>query len=332
MKDHLKVALIIVNYNGGQTVIECLESVSRQIFRPHRIIVVDNASTDTSLSIIKKRFPEVETISNDVNLGFSVANNLAVREAHDCQWVALLNPDAFPDPKWLENLMEVAGEKPEYSFFGSTQIKYEDQERMDGTGDVYHVSGMSWRRDFGCLRSESKRGYDEIFSPCAAAALYKRDAFLEVGGFDENFFSQIDDVDLGFRLRLSGYKCLHVPNAIVYHIGSASFGKNSQLTDYYAHRNMVWTFFKNMPSLMFWRYLPQHILINIFILLRLSLKGRSSVIFKAKWDALKDLKRILKQRKVIQNSSHINSKEVLAAMPKGWLLPFSREKKFSIWR
>jgi len=332
MRDQAKVALIIVNYNGGQTVIKCLESVNRQVFRPHRIIVVDNASCDTSLFTIKKRFPEVEIIRNNTNLGFAVANNIAVREAYNCHWVALLNPDAFPDPTWLENLIAVAEEKPDYSFFGSTQLKYEDQERIDGTGDVYHVSGMSWRRDFGCLKSENIRGYDEIFSPCAAAALYKRDAFLEVGGFDENFFSQIEDVDLGFRLRLSGYKCLHVPKAIVYHIGSASFGKNSQLADYYAHRNMVWTFFKNMPRLMFWRYLPQHILINVFILLWLSLKGRSFVIFKAKWDALKDLKRILKQRKVIQNNSNIDSKEILAVMPKGWLLPFSREKKFSVWK
>ena len=97
MQGQSKVALVIVNYNGGPTVIKCLEAVSRQTLSPHRIIVVDNASDDNSPIRIKKEFPKVEIISNKLNLGFSAANNIAVKEAHDCSWVALLNQDAFPE-------------------------------------------------------------------------------------------------------------------------------------------------------------------------------------------------------------------------------------------
>jgi len=242
MNQHTSVAVIIVNYNGGKIVLRCLEYLRSQTLCPNRILLVDNASQDNSIAVIKETFPEVEIMEASVNLGFAKANNLAVRKCGDCDWIALLNPDAFPEPDWLENLIKAAKQNPEYSFFGSTQFKHGTKDVLDGTGDVYHVSGQSWRRDFGYSIKNTEKRTGEIFSPCAAAALYKREAFLKVGGFDENFFCQIEDVDLGFRLRLVGYKCLYVPNAVVWHIGSAFTGKDNRLALYFAHRNMVWTY------------------------------------------------------------------------------------------
>ena len=332
MSGHTNAVVIIVNYNGGEIVLRCLEALKRQTLSPHRILLVDNCSQDKSVSQIEKQFPEVEIMEASVNLGFAKANNLAVRECGDCNWIALLNPDAYPEADWLENLIIAAKQNPEFSFFGSTQLKYGSKDKLDGTGDVYHVSGVSWRRDMGYSAKETKREFDEIFSPCAAAALYLRKAFMAVGGFDENFFSHMEDVDLGFRLRLAGYKCLHVPNAIVWHVGSAFFGKNSRVADYFVHRNMVWTYFKNMPGKLFWRYLPQHILANIYILVWLSLKGQPMNIFKAKWDAFKHLKLILAERKKIQENRRANLKDLLNVMPKNWLLPYAKMKKFAVWK
>lgn len=326
------IAVILVNYNGGDIVIQCLEALMRQTIRPHRILLVDNASQDNSLAVIEETFPEVETIPLTKNLGFATANNRAVQKAGDCHWVALLNPDAFPEPAWLENLLKAAGRFPQYSFFGSTQLRHGADDLLDGTGDVYHVSGMAWRRDYECFVSEHPRGFDEIFSPCAAAALYQREAFLKAGGFDEAFFLQLEDVDLGFRLRLLGYQCLHVPDAVVHHMGSALSGGDSPTVDYHAHRNMVWTFIKNMPGPMLWKYLPQHILANFSMLLYLCLKGRALTIFKAKWDAVRGLRRVLKQRRHIQQNRVVEIENLTALMPKGWLLPFSGKKKFSVWK
>ena len=96
----------------------------------------------------------------------------------------------------------------------------------------------------------------EIFAPCAAAALYRRAAFLEAGGFDEHFFCYMEDVDLGFRLRLLGYRCGYAPAAIVHHVGSGTTGARSPFTVYHGHRNLVWTYVKNMPTPWFWLYLP----------------------------------------------------------------------------
>jgi len=331
VKEPSSVAVIIVNFNGGEIVLRCLESLKSQTLRPNRILLVDNASKDNSLAVIEETFPEVETIPSKKNLGFAAANNLAVQRADDCRWVALLNPDAFPEPDWLENLIKAAEQNPDFSFFGSTQFKYGTQDLLDGTGDVYHVSGQSWRRDFGYSIKDTENRVGEIFSPCAAAALYRREAFMEVGGFDENYFCQIEDVDLGFRLRLVGYKCLYVPSAVVWHIGSAFSGEDNRLALYFAHRNMVWTYFKNMPGYLFWKYLPQHILANIYIVVLLAKKGQATNIIKAKWDAFKNLRLVLTERKKIQKNVNVDFDDLLKVMPKHWITPFTKKKRFLIW-
>lgn len=332
MTEPSRVAVILVNYNGGDIIIRCLQALLKQTFTPHRILLVDNASQDDSLSAIEKQFPEVEIIAAERNLGFCAANNLAVKQAQDCPWVALLNPDAFPQPDWLEQLMQAAQKYPECHSFGSTQLRADDESRLDGTGDVYHVSGMSWRRDYGCPASDIPRESDEIFSPCAAAALYQREVFLKAGGFDETFFLQLEDVDLGFRLRLMGYRCRHVPTAVVHHMGSAFMGKGSDTSIYYAHRNRVWVYVKNMPGRLFWRYLPQHIGVNICILIGLSLKGHPGSIIKANWHAVKELKRVWRQRRQIQDNCIVPVGELLKLMPKGWRLPYAGKKRFAVWK
>ena len=206
-------------------------------------------------------------------------------------------------------------------------MQYDSPGYLDGTGDTYHSSGLAWRRDHGVFENQISRSMDEIFSPCAAAAMYRRDVFLDVGGFDESFFCYFEDVDLAFRLRLLGQRCLYVPSAKVEHVGSATTARQSDFAVYHGHRNMVWTYVKNMPSLMFWSGLPQHIVVNILSLLRFSLTGQMGPIFKAKWDAILGLGKVFKKRRYIQKNiktSETSLKEVIA---KNWLLPYSKNRR-----
>ena len=196
------IAVIIVNFNSGTLLGECLRHLRAQTRRPERVIVVDNASSDGSADRLESEYPEVECVRSDRNLGFAAANNLAARRAGEVEWLALLNPDAFPQPDWLERLLAATRVHLECASFGSRLVDASDSDRLDGTGDVYHVSGLAWRRDHGRLTATDASVSGEIFAPCAAAALYRRDAFLEAGGFDEDFFCYFEDVDLGFRLRL----------------------------------------------------------------------------------------------------------------------------------
>ena len=314
------VSIIVVNWNAGELLTRCLQALARQTLQPRQIYVVDNASCDGSCDRIPTDFPDVTLIRLDQNIGFAAANNLAVRRADDCEWIALLNPDAFPEPKWLEALMDAAARHPEYSFFGSRMLMADSPDLLDGVGDVYHVSGLHWREGHG---QRARRNYlheREIFAPCAAAALYSRDVFLEAGGFDEDYFCYAEDIDLGFRLRLLGYRCLYVPDAVVHHKGSASTGTRSDFSTYHGHRNLVWTYVKNMPGPLFWLYLPLHMAVNAVSIVWFSVKGRWRVILKAKWDAIKGLRVMWRKRKEIQARRVVSAWEIRKMMEKGWPL------------
>lgn len=312
----VSVAVIIVNWNAGELLVRCLSAVSRQTVQPKQIFVVDNASSDGSCDTVASHFPDVTLICLDQNTGFAAANNLAVQRADGCEWVALLNPDAFPESTWLEKLLTAAKNRPEYTFFGSRMLMADAPDRLDGVGDVYHVSGLVWREGHGMLASGNFLEEREIFSPCAAAALYRRDAFLDAGGFDEDYFCYIEDVDLGFRLRLLGHRCLYVPEAIVTHKGAALTGKASDFSVYHGHRNLVWTYIKNFPKPWFWLYLPQHVALNFLTPFAL-LPGGFRAACNAKIDALFRLPRTWRKRRQIEKRACVEFRSLRPLLATG---------------
>jgi GT2 family glycosyltransferase len=316
----MSLAVVIVNHNSGRFLDRCLGALAAQTTRPKRTVVVDNASEDGSAEGLEERFPNVEVVRLGTNEGFARANNVAVERVEDCEWVALLNPDAFPDPDWLEALLEAAASHPGYAFFASRLVDGARTTVLDGTGDFYHVSGWAWQRGHGQRvggEEADPRMPEEVFSPCAAAALYRRDAFQEVGGFDESFFCYFEDIDLAFRLRLAGHRCLYVPAAVAVHIGAATAGRESDFAVYHAHRNLVWTYVKDMPGRLLLLYLPHHLFVNALTLLWFSLRGHPRAILRAKVDALLGLRRALAARRRVQAGRKVPAGEIRSAMSRG---------------
>ena len=307
---------VIVNANSGPLLAQALSALAAQTHPPEQTVVVDNASTDGSADRLESLFPKVTVVRLDDNVGFAAANNLAVRDAPDCEWVALLNPDAFPEPDWLEHLLAAAAEKRNYSFFASRLLIADDPSRLDATGDILHVSGIAWPRDHGAPGSTDRAG-GEVFSASAAAALYRRDAFIEAGGFDERFFCYFEDVDLGFRLRLAGHRCWYVPTAVARHVGAATSGRESDFFLYHTHRNIIWTYVKNMPSPLFWLYLPQHVLFNVLFLIGYIRLRRARLVMRAKVDALRGLAPVLRERRIVQRRRVPSSRDLRALMATG---------------
>ena len=310
------VAVIVVNYNGGEYLPRCLAALYALEQLPGEIIVVDNASEDDSLAAAKRAYADIQTIECASNTGFAAANNTGIA-ATEKPWVALINPDAFVKTDWLTLLLSTMNTSTA-KFFSSQLINANDRSLFDGQGDCYHVSGLVWRRRHGQALSTGNSQLP-MFSPCAASAVYQREAVLAVGGFDESYFCYNEDIDLGFRLRLAGYDCEHIPTAITYHIGSGITKRESDFSIYHGHRNLVWTYFKNMPTKLFWRYLPQHLLMNIVSLVYYSLKGRPRVIFRAKWHALKGLSDIWAKR---VETNAVSDERVRSNMTGGWLRPY----------
>jgi GT2 family glycosyltransferase len=324
-----KVSVVVVNWNGEQFLEQCLTALMSQALTPHEIIVVDNASTDNSLDIAR-RFPSVRLVALDSNTGFAVANNIAIAiAAPESEWIALMNPDAFAEPRWLEALMSAVVANPRFDVFGSKLINANCPSLLDGAGDVYHMSGLVWRMGHGAALPTCTEGAHEVFSPCAGAALYRRSALRETGGFDEDYFCYVEDVDLGFRLRLAGYRCLYVPESIAHHIGSGTTGGgHSDFAMYHGHRNLVWTFVKNMPSFLFWLLLPLHVALNLVSIILFSLRGHGNVILRAKRDACLGLPKIWRKRQHIQKHRVVQIGSIWRQLDKR-LIPskFSRTKE-----
>jgi GT2 family glycosyltransferase len=317
------ISIIIIYWNSAQYLPHCLDCLTRQTFRDFEVILIDNGSLEKVSDEIEQKYSSlnlrVERLAS--NLGFAKANNIGARLARGT-WLALLNTDAFPAPDWLEALHQTAERSPAFSFFSSRQIQFDQPDILDGSGDEYHISGLAWRRFYNYPARSYGLNEEEVFSACAAAAVYNRDDFLKVGGFDEDFFSYFEDVDLSFRLRLAGGRCLYVPQAVVHHIGSASSGKTSEFVIYYGHRNLVWTFFKNMPGPLFWLYLPLHILMNFLFIVSFLLKKRGTSILRAKMDAFYCLPAIIRKRRQIQSSRTIAIREIWQVMNRDWFAPY----------
>lgn len=317
-----QVTIIVVNWNGGTLLSKCLLRLSQQTFPPARILVMDNGSTDGSAELVRQ-MPEATVRFLGANLGFAAANNRALDEC-DTEFIALLNPDAFPDSGWLKRLVDAARAHPDVVAFGSRQMMHGVPDTLDGIGDIYHFSGLVWRNGYGRFHCGADSVAGEIFSPCAGAALYRRDALVEVGGFDEGFFCYTEDVDLGFRLRLAGYKAMYVPDAVVHHVGSATTGgQRSDFSVYHGHRNLVWTFVKNMPGALFWLLLPLHLMLNLVTVGVFIARGQGGLILRAKRDAVKGLPRMWRKRKQIQAGRVATVREIWRVLDKR-LVPFGR--------
>ncbi|MEE2566440.1 glycosyltransferase family 2 protein [Hyphobacterium marinum] len=306
-----RVDVIIVNYNAGAYLKACIEGLKRQGLSDFRAIIVDNASEDGSIASLGPLDDRFTLIANRENTGFAAACNQGAAVSKS-PWIAMLNPDAVPNADWLETLLACA-EETGAAALGSTQISTEDRGLLDGAGDVYSPVGVAWRGGFGApVSSAPPTGV--CFGPCAAAALYRRDVFEAMDGFDENFFCYMEDVDLAFRMRLAGHQAVQCREAVVKHVGSAIAGRASPFVVYYGTRNRIWTFLKNTPPLMFAAMLVPHLLVNFAFLVRSFAHQRNGPTWRAIRDALAAWPEVMAWRREVQKTRVVTSAGIGKAM------------------
>jgi GT2 family glycosyltransferase len=309
-------AIIIVAWNCWEHLYRCLDALGAQTISGFRVVIVDNGDAEVQQIERAIGYPNVTYVKSPSNLGFAAGNNRGMELVESASWVILLNPDTLPAADWFQKMIETAVGYPDFAVFGSRLLKADSPTVLDGEGDCYHVSGMAWRSGMGLSAMSKPNDPWEVFSPCAAAAMYNTDAFRLIGGFDEDFFCYMEDVDLGFRLCLAGFRCLTVPEAEVLHVGSATTVKRSPFYVYYGQRNLVWTYIKNMPGILFWLFLPLHVAINFAGVLLYALTGQLQVVWRAKCDAIQMLPRMWQKRRYIQATRRASLWEILKLLDK----------------
>lgn len=224
----------------------CLASLKKQTYRDYRILVVDNASTDESIEYMKENYPEIDVIALDQNYGFSRAVNVGIQNSAT-PYVILLNNDTTVDPHYVEEMVKAIEKSPRIFSVSSKMIQMYHPELIDSAGDLYTLIGWGICRGTGRPVTNYTEA-DEIFTACAGAAIYRRSAFKKIGYFDENHFAYLEDIDVGYRAKIYGYKNMYCPTALVYHVGSGTSGsKYNSFKVKLSARNNIYLNYKNMP-------------------------------------------------------------------------------------
>ena len=297
----MKISVIVPNWNGIKFIGMCLDSLARSDFDSYEVIVVDNGSVDGSREMIEGKYPDVRLIKNRENMGFAIACNQGIKAATGT-YISLLNNDIEVESSWLSKLYDGMERHPECGM-GTTKMMFLDQRDVFyNTGDQFHA----WSVGGGRGQGEKDVGqYDEedyVFGACAGAGIYRRDFFEQVGIFDEDFFIFAEDVDINMRGQLQGFKCIYLPEAKVYHIGTATVGLYSDRYIFLCKRNDIFVLIRNYSLRMYFRYLWTILKHQFNDIKYFTDRGQGLVLFKSKLDVFKMLLPMLSRRFRIQSS------------------------------
>jgi hypothetical protein len=342
-----KIAVIIVNWNGRRFLSDCLCSISSQTYDNYRIIFIDNGSLDDSVAFVRNGFPNIEIIGLEKNTGFAVANNIGIRKAFedkDVKYIVLLNNDAKIDGNFLH---ELVGAYYEYSNIQGKKVgsvapkilKFHEDGKIDSAGILVYKDGSAINRGLDENDGEKYNNSEEVFGPSGCACLYLREALEDVAYkesqisnttsdddtkyFDEDFFMYHEELDLGWRMRLRGWKSFYIPKAKVWHIHSATGISYSPFKSFYINRNQYYNLIKNFPPWFLLRgllFIPYRYWLFIKGILKRKgpaarLKEKSSswelvkIVFRSWCHILVSFPRLLKKRKFIQEKRKISNNE-----------------------
>jgi len=298
MNDAL-VSIVILNWNGKEHLVDCLESVLQTTYAPLEIIVVDNGSTDGSVSLVRSKYASVQILENGQNLGYAEGNNRGFQKARG-EFVVTLNNDVVVEPTWLNKPIHYLENDARIGIVSCRQMNYYDHSLIDSLFH-YPAPDLSFARvghgePFDPASWHNVPGY--VIAPNGGSAIYRKEMFQQVGGFDIFFFAYHDETDLGMRAFLSGWKCLFVPEAVVYHKDGASFKKTSGKAHYFHVRNKLWFMYKYFPASFIVKHLDGIAIEELRLFKRLIFKEKVPLVYlMAKVDGITGIFKYANTRK-----------------------------------
>ena len=302
MNDYPKVSIIIVNFCGKKLLEKCLNSISKTDYKKYEIILVDNNSTDDSVDFVTENYSNVKIIELNKNYGFAVPNNLAAKTAKG-KHLVFLNNDTEVTPNWLSELVSCIENDKTIAIAQSLLIR--PNGKIDSSGDFIDNLGRSYSR------TSIPKKVSYILSARAACMIVRKDAFLDLGGFDENYFASFEDVEIGWKAWLWGYKVVVVPSSTVYHIGGETIRQISKTIEFHGVKNNLLLRLTNFDFF----DLVKSIFLMMFIITSKKIFGNSfqkksehefnipdlRTLFKGGFWVLKNFRIVLKKRKLLRS-------------------------------
>jgi GT2 family glycosyltransferase len=317
------ISIIILNWNVSDCIVECLESVEKTTYKNIEILVVDNASSDDSPILIKRKFPRVRLIVLDTNIGFAAGNNKGFAFAQG-KYVVTLNNDIVVEPDWLIQPLEFLESDDLVGIIACRQMNYYNREIIDCLYS-YPLRSLLFQpmgngKRFSELPLYSTPGY--VIGAGGASAIYRKKLLDSLEGFDERYGSFHEESDLCLRAFLTGWKCIYAPAAVVYHRGSFSFNRIKKQYAFLHERNRIWFIYKFYPTIFilknaFWIILMELRVFRVFVMKRKA----GMKFFSGIYHGLKGLKQFKNSRKTYVPL--IKAKAIL-------YLKFRKNKKISL--
>jgi hypothetical protein len=301
-----RASVVIPTWNGAALLRPALASLRAQSWSDFETIVVDNGSSDDTVAMLARDYPEVRLVRFDENRGFAAAVNAGIR-ASSGELVVLMNNDVEADPEWLAALIRALDDRPEIGACASKMLFHADPSRVDSAGDSLGLFAHSIGH--GQLDGPAFAEPRHVLSACAGAAAYRRTVLDSIGLFDERFFAYLEDVDVGVRMQLAGRLCLYVPDAVVYHHGSATARRMPETKLYLLIRNSLFLFFQYFPTRTVLAYGPAMLAWPFYRVLRDRQPIR--VALRALRSFIRDLPAVRRRRAETRRTRRITDRQFL---------------------
>ena len=320
MSENPLVSVIVLNYNAGKLLLNCIDSVKKSAFKHLEIIVVDNISTDKSQETCKEKYPDIKLIQNNENLGYCEGNNIGIREAKG-DYIIILNPDTIVESNWVEELISAYNKFGE-GLYQPKILSLEKTQILQSTGNMLHIFGFGFARDKGKNDNLEKNTIEKIGYASGTCLFTSKKVLKQVGLLDPFLFLYHDDLDLGWRAAQIGIGSYYVPNSVIYHVESYALKWNAKKF-YWLERNRKYCILTHYSKKTYAKILPSLILVDFFVWLFYLSKGFLGSKIKAEIDILRNKKHIEEKYQELESRKTVPDEELIKQFPDEIFVPLN---------
>ena len=318
MNESPLVSIIILNYNAGELLLNCVDSLKKSTYTNLEILIVDNISSDNSQKKCKEKFPDIKLIQNNENLGYCGGNNVGINEAKG-KFIVILNPDTIIEPNCIDELI-LAYNKFGNALYQPKILSLNEKDIIQSTGNMLHVFGFGFARDKGNKVTNKEESIEKIGYASGTCLFTSREVFDKIGLLDEFLFLYHDDLDLGWRAAQIGINSYYVPKSKIFHVESYSL-KWSSKKFYWLERNRKYCLLTHYSKKTYEKMRFSLILVDLFVWVFYISKGFLGVKIKAELDIIKNKKFIEKKYLELENKKTISDIELIKNFPNEIFVP-----------
>jgi len=308
MSENPLVSVIVLNYNAGELLLNCIESVKKSAYKNLEIILIDNISTDKSQKICKEKYPDIKLIQNDENFGYCEGNNIGIREAKG-DYIIILNPDTIVESNWIEELISAYNKFGE-GLYQPKHLSLNEKTVYMSAGNMLNIFGFGYAREKG-NKDENQFNKIEEIGYASGTCLFTSSAVLKkVGLFDPFIFLYHDDLDLGWRASQLGIKSYYVPTSLIYHAESYSLKWNAEKF-YWLERNRKYCILTHYSKQTYSKIFPKLLVVDFFVWMFYLTKGFLGSKIRAELDIIKNRKAIKIKYEELESKKIVSDKELI---------------------